>query len=172
MPARAGTAAPARWEGAMSEQHPPDQGSPPTPPPPPPPPTPEVSPVPPGEPVPPPEEIAAGKALAVISYAINLIGLPFWILPILLRDNAFSLYHAKQAMMLWITAVVLAAINTALTVIPVIGCIVLITWPLIIVTMVVLDLIGLVSAAKGRIEPVPFVGDLADQWFAGIRKAG
>ncbi len=118
----------------------------------------------------PPEEIALGKAIAVIVYAINLIGLPLWILPILLRDNDFSLYHGKQAMMLWLTGLVLGVVNTVLTVIPVIGCVTLVTWPLIVVTMVVLDLIGLVNAAKGRIEPVPFVGRLADEWFAGIRK--
>jgi|GEM_PF-542234 len=162
----------------MSEQYPPPP-TPPSPPPPPPPepPEPPSSPPPPppgsppGTPVSiPPEEVASGKAIAVIVYAINLVGLPLWILPILMRDNEFSLYHGKQAMMLWLTGLVLGVANTVLTMIPVVGCITLVTWPLIVVTMVVLDLIGLVNAAKGRIEPVPFIGRLADEWFAGIRK--
>ena len=144
---------------------------PPEPTPPPGPAAPEPSPVPPSEPIL-PKEIDDGKALAIIGYALNLIGLPLWVIPLIMRDNAFSLYHAKQAMTLWLAGVVIAVANGVLTIIPIVGCITLITWPVFIITLVVLDLIGLVSAAKGRVEPVPFVGRYAEEWFTGIRKAG
>ena len=42
------------------------------------------------------EEIEEGKAMAVLSYVLSLAGLPFFIVPLIMRNNDFALYHAKQ----------------------------------------------------------------------------
>ena len=36
--------------------------------------------------------------------------------------------------------------------------------------LLVLDIMGLVNAVKGRAQPVPVIGKYADDWFKGITK--
>jgi len=50
-----------------------------------------------GLPVTDPAVVAAGKTWAMLSYASLFVGLPLCVVPLLQRDNAFALYHAKQA---------------------------------------------------------------------------
>jgi hypothetical protein len=44
-----------------------------------------------------PQTVEQGKAWAFLSYASFFVGFPVWIIPLAQRDNAYSLYHAKQA---------------------------------------------------------------------------
>jgi len=37
--------------------------------------------------------------------------------------------------------------------------------------LVVLDIMGLVNAIKGEMKPVPLIGQFAEDWFKGIKKA-
>ena len=46
-----------------------------------------------------PEE--TGRVWAVASYASFFVGLPLFIGPLLLRNDAFALHHAKQAAVAW-----------------------------------------------------------------------
>ena len=57
------------------------------------------------------EEISEGKALAIISY----IG-PLCLIPIILRNNEFSLYHARQGLLLGLGMFALNFLLTSLIV--------------------------------------------------------
>ena len=60
-----------------------------------------------------PKEIEDGKVVAIISYIIPLVAL----IPLIQRNNAFSLYHAKQVLVLMIAGIAMGVVN----VIPCIG---------------------------------------------------
>ena len=48
------------------------------------------------------KEMEEGKAFAILSYVLNFLGIPFWLVPLIMRNNSFSLYHAKQYLILWL----------------------------------------------------------------------
>jgi uncharacterized membrane protein len=112
-------------------------------------------------------EAAEGKAFAILSYALSLIGLPFFLVPLIMRNNAFSLFHAKQCLMLWIAGIVVGVISGLLTAVcigPVIGLIACIA-------LLVFCIMGLINASKGVATPLPLIGGWAEDWFKGITKA-
>jgi hypothetical protein len=41
-------------------------------------------------------EISAGSLMAILVYTFNFFWPFFWVVPMLMRDNRISLYHAKQ----------------------------------------------------------------------------
>ena len=47
-------------------------------------------------------DVEDGKAFAMLSYGLSLIGIPFFLVPLIMRNNEFSLYHAKQCLMMWL----------------------------------------------------------------------
>lgn len=105
------------------------------------------------------QEIDDGKVFAILGYIISIL----CIVPLIQRDNAFSLYHAKQVLLLIIACVVLIVVN-------VIPCAGQITSQIGFLVIFVLDIIGLVYACKGEAKPIPVIGKLAEQWFKGITK--
>jgi uncharacterized membrane protein len=114
-----------------------------------------------------PEDVAAGKVMAILSYVLNLvIKFPFFAIPLIMRNDRFSLYHAKQCLIVWLMCL---AGSVVLFLLGFVTCGVgwLLLIPLYIVGLV-LDLIGLINAVNGRCEPVPMVGRLGERWFAGI----
>ncbi len=113
------------------------------------------------------KEVAEGKAFAIISYVLNLLRVPFWLVPLIMRDNDFSLYHAKQCMLLWIAAMVASVAAVPLIFICGIGIPVIIG---IAIATIVLDVIGLINASNGQAKPLPLIGVYAEKWFRGIVK--
>ncbi len=114
-----------------------------------------------------PKVMEDGKTFAILSYALGIIGIPFFLVPLIMRNNAFSLYHAKQCLLLWLFGVVAGVAGFALVFL----CIGLVILPLVGIGLLVLDILGLVNAINGRQQPVPLVGKLADDWFKGITPA-
>jgi hypothetical protein len=124
-----------------------------------------------------PEDVTAGKALAVLSYVFNFFHLPFFVVPLIMRSDRLSLYHAKQCLMLWLTVLVMglplalvALLFTAVTM----GlglCIVIPFYFALWVTGVVVNIMGIVHSANGVCSPLPIIGGLAERWFAGITVA-
>ncbi len=106
-----------------------------------------------------PAEIEAGKLLAILGYIIGIV----CIIPLIQKDNAFSLYHAKQVLLLIIAGVLLSVIN-------VIPCLGQVVWALGSLALLVLGIMGLINAIKGKAEPVPLIGKYAEEWFKGIKK--
>ena len=125
----------------------------------------------PPEPVAPPvvpaDEVASGKTMAILTYIpIAMVGLIVSIICISQKNNAFSLYHAKQALVLYIFAFVGALICAPL-------CAVCIGVPLLIAVEVgalVLCVMGLINANGGECKPLPLIGPFADKWFGKIQK--
>ncbi|HYD01892.1 MAG TPA: hypothetical protein VEB22_11760 [Phycisphaerales bacterium] len=113
--------------------------------------------------------------MAIISYTLNYIGVPFFAVPLIVRDNRFSLYHAKQCLILWLTAIALGLAWKVVTVplalltcgfglivaIPVLWAIIIGLW--------IINTVGLVHAVNGRCRPHPMVGTRAERWFSGIK---
>jgi uncharacterized membrane protein len=113
-----------------------------------------------------PPEIAEGQTFAILSYALSLTLLPFFFVPLILRNNSFSLYHAKQSVVLWILGVVSLYVGSLLMVFCV-GFLIIVA---ALVFLTVLDIVGLIHAIKGEQKPLPLVGEWAEMWFKGIRK--
>jgi hypothetical protein len=49
-----------------------------------------------------PNDVEDGYAVARLCYLFNFAILPFCLIPYVRRDNAYTLFHAKQALALWI----------------------------------------------------------------------
>lgn len=136
---------------------PPGQPAEPAPPPPPPP----VAPSPAD-----PKEVEEGKVFAILSYALSFIGIPFFLVPLIMRNNHFSLYHAKQCLMIWIAGLAVSIVGGALTVIC-IGVVILVAG---LIFLLVLDVIGLINAINGVQKPIPLIGQWGEDWFKGLQK--
>jgi uncharacterized membrane protein len=113
-----------------------------------------------------PPEVAEGQTYAILSYALSLTLLPFFFVPLILRNNSFSLYHAKQSLVLWILGVISLYVGSLLMVF----CVGFLIITATSVLLVVLNIVGLVRAIKGEQKPLPVVGEWAESWFKGIRK--
>ncbi|MCA9294111.1 MAG: DUF4870 domain-containing protein [Phycisphaerales bacterium] len=113
-----------------------------------------------------PEEVASGKVFAILCYALGFLGIPFFILPLVMRDNDFSLYHAKQVLILWLLGIAGYILGVLLLVV----CI----GPFIMLGVGILSLVlaimGLINAINGQAKPLPLIGKYAEQWFAGVTK--
>lgn len=112
-------------------------------------------------------ETEEGKVMAILSYAINILGIPFFIVPLIMRNNEFSLFHAKQNLMIWIIAVIGSAVGFALSFV----CIGLLVFPILWVFLLIVNIMGIINAANLQYKPLPIIGPMAENWFAGIGKA-
>lgn len=113
-----------------------------------------------------PKDIEDGRTFAILSYALSLIGLPFFLVPMIMRNNEFSLYHAKQCLLLWLGGIAVSVIGVPLMAI----CIGFLLVPAAGIFLLVLDIMGLMNAVKGVQAPVPLIGKYAEDWFKGITK--
>ena len=111
-------------------------------------------------------EVASGKMFAILCYAINFVGFPFWIIPLITRDNAFALYHAKQCLVLWIILFALCLIGAVLTSV----CIGVVFFPIAGVISIVFNVMGVLNANNGMCKPLPVIGAWGESWFKGIQK--
>src|ERR1017187_3748685 len=113
------------------------------------------------------QEIDSGKTMAILSYIpIAFIGLIVAIVCVATKNNAYSLYHAKQALTLYI-----CAIAGALCCLPLF--LICVGIPLLIaveVTALVLCILGIINSSSGQCKPLPLVGKFADKWFGNIQK--
>lgn len=129
------------------------------------PPPPEPA-TPPDEPIT-PEQIEEGKVMAAVAYGLTLLlALPMGLLPMVMRDNRYSLYHGKQAFMAWIVAAVLYAAGIPLMLLCGIGIISLLAG---LVCHLLFNIMGLVFALQGKVQPLPLIGAWAEKWFRGVR---
>lgn len=130
-------------------------------------PAPETAPEgPPPAPQTPSQEVEEGKAFAILSYALSIIGLPFFLVPLIMRNNEFALYHAKQCLMIWLLAVVGGVVSAILSFI----CIGVILGAALAVFVLVLTIIGIINAANGEQKPLILIGKWGEDWFKGITK--
>ena len=107
------------------------------------------------------EDVEKGKLLAVLSYVIA----PLWIVPLIQRDNAFSLFHAKQAMILNIIGLAVYVLIMAISIVTCgIGSIIGFAG----VALMYPWIMGVVASANGKYEQMPWFGSLADKYLSGM----
>lgn len=113
------------------------------------------------------EEIEDGIEGARFSYLFNFFGVPFCLIPFLKRENAYSYFHAQQALLLW--AVGMGSL--------------LIGWSLLWITLkamwifllgggcsLALNVVGYQRVMNENHLPLPLVGPLAASWFPSWRE--
>ena len=111
-------------------------------------------------------DVEEGKAFAVLSYALSFVGIPFFLVPLIMRNNTFALYHAKQCLILWLGGIAVAIVSMLLSFV----CIGIIIGPVLGILLLVLCILALVNASKGVMEPVPVIGKWGEEWFKGLTK--
>jgi len=113
-----------------------------------------------------PQEVEEGKAFAILSYALSIIGLPFFLVPLIMRNNGFSLFHAKQTLIIWLAGIAVSVAGGILSFI----CIGIIIWVVGFILLLVLTVIGLINAAQGQQKLLPVIGQWGEDWFKGLKK--
>lgn len=128
--------------------------------PPPPPPAPAATAADPGE----------DKTPAILAY-ITLVGFIIAIVMHNGKKTKLGAYHLRQVLGLFLTGVVvwipLFIVCFILAFIPILGAILgVLLWMTFGIGMLVLAIMGLISAINGQLKPVPLVGPLYQKWFA------
>ena len=111
------------------------------------------------------ETIEAGKLLAILSYAALPFGAPAFIIPMITRDNAYALQHAKYAGAIFIAGLVVFVVTFAAAFI---SC--GLGTPLVGITLffIVPSIQGFLAALNGTEEVPMVVGPWAEKMFAGV----
>jgi len=103
--------------------------------------------------------MAEDRTVAILSY-VTLIGFIAAIVIHQNRKTELGAFHLRQMLGLVVTGLV----GGVCAVVPILGWIV---WFLVIIGVFVLWIIGLLSALKGDMRPVPILGAHYQRWFAG-----
>lgn len=114
----------------------------------------------------PEQEINEGKTFAILSYALSFVSLPFFLVPLIMRNNAYALYHAKQSLMIWLGGIAVSLVGSVLLVVC-IGAVILLAGGIF---LLVLNIMGLINAINGKMEPIPVIGKWGEDWFKGLNK--
>lgn len=93
------------------------------------------------------KDIENNKVYAILAYIIFFIPL------LAAKDSNFAKYHANQGLILFITAVL---VNIVGTIIPILGWLLIL--PLGNLAVVILAILGIITAAKGEKKPLPIIG--------------
>ena len=100
-----------------------------------------------------------GKSIAIISY-LTIIG---WVIALIMHNNnktELGAFHIRQMLGLILLGLALSVLNMLLD-IYILGII-------IQLGMIVLWVLGLLSAIQAEKKPIPLIGDKFQEWFAGI----
>lgn len=104
------------------------------------------------------QEIQEGKTLAIVSY-FTFVGLIIAIIMNLEKRNPFTYFHARQMLGLIIMLLVSNVIEKYVD-----------SWFGTILWIITFScwVFGLYTAAKGESKPIPFVGNLFQDWFRKV----
>jgi len=97
-----------------------------------------------------------GRLWAFLAYLLSIIG--FVLVLLLKKDNKFAMYHAKQSLVLFIFAVIIAVVGS---IVPVLGWFIIL--PVGNVLVLVLAIIGIINALTGKQKPLWLIGKYADK---------
>lgn len=114
------------------------------------------------------QEMESGKTMAILCYIpIAMVGLIVAIITVSQKNNGYSLYHAKQALTLYICALAVTLISVPLIFACGIGIITM--WAAGLGSLV-LCIMGIINASGGQCKPLPLIGQFVDKWFGKIQK--
>lgn len=95
---------------------------------------------------------------AWIGVFFSIVG--FIIVLLARKEDKYAMYYAKQGLVLFIAYVIAVLANFVLGFIPIVGTVVsVVLW----IFIVVLWLIGWISALQGTKKPIPLIGELAEK---------
>lgn len=115
-----------------------------------------------------PKVIQDGTALAVLSWASMLLGLPIFLLPLITNDNAFATYHARQALVTYVVQIVLVVVF--FMIVSITCGFGLVLFPIALLALIpTID--GLIKAMQGRAEPAMLVGSITASLFSSTATA-
>jgi uncharacterized membrane protein len=97
------------------------------------------------------KDIEENKVLAALSYLGILCLVPL----LTKKDSRFTMFHARQGLVLFIIEVVLVFLSW----IPFLSIILWLVW----IGLVILSLIGLINALQGNYWKMPLLGDYAEK---------
>ena len=103
-------------------------------------------------------EASEDRTVAILAY-ITIIGFIVAIVMHGSKKTALGAYHLRQALGLFITAIV-GGIGLAITVVG------LFLLPFFWLAMLILAIMGLLAAASGQQKPLPLLGARYQKWFA------
>lgn len=104
--------------------------------------------------------VSEGKTTAIIAY-ITIIGLIIAFIMNNDKKNSFAAYHIRQSLGIGLTGLALSVVS----VIPFLGWIISIFGTIF---LLVLWIMGLISALNGQEKPVPLLGEKYQEWLKGI----
>jgi uncharacterized membrane protein len=99
------------------------------------------------------------KTVAILCY-LTIIGFIVAIVMHQSHKTQLGAFHLRQVLGLVVTGIV----GGLCGVVPILGWIVSF---FVVIVLLVLWLMGLISAVRGDMRPIPIVGDHFQQWFAG-----
>lgn len=106
-----------------------------------------------------------GKTISIISY-FTWIG---WIIAFVMfnsNKSQLAAYHIRQSLFLMILGILCYIVQIMLVFVPFIGwAIIFLLW----IGLVILWVLGLISAINGQEKPIPVIGNLAQNIFSGIK---
>ncbi len=106
------------------------------------------------------------QLVAILSY-LTILG---WIVALVLHKQSptkLGGFHVRQALLLIVSALVVGILNN-FAFIPILGALQQIILSLITVAIVVFWIWGLVTAIQMKTEPLPVIGQWAQDWFKGL----
>ncbi len=97
------------------------------------------------------------KIFSLLCYLISIIGVLIVLLTKKERTN-FSLYHAKQGLVLFIVEIIISIIASLFMWIPFIGWLI---YTVLWILMLVLVILGSINSLKGETKELPIIGKYA-----------
>jgi len=98
-------------------------------------------------------DVERNKAMAIVGYVIPIL----FFVPLLSQESKksiFAKFHANQQLNLLLAAIV---VNVVGTLIPILGWFIIL--PLGSIFIIVVAIMGIVSAAKGEMKKLPLIGE-------------
>ena len=114
------------------------------------------------------DEVDEGHADAILCYALNFVFFPYSLRALMQRDNAYTLYHAKQALVIW--GGMFSVMLLGLLLLPLLG-LGLLVWLAGIPPLAVLNFFGLLQALNDEAKPIPFLEEYPHQWIRLSKKS-
>ncbi|MGB9707931.1 MAG: DUF4870 domain-containing protein [Candidatus Pacearchaeota archaeon] len=100
------------------------------------------------------------KIFAFLCYLISIIGV-ILVLATKSERSQFSIYHAKQGLVLFIAWIITWIVGLILAVIPIVGWVIsMILW----ICMLLLWIVGMINALTGKQVPLPVIGSFGEKF--------
>ena len=110
-----------------------------------------------------PEQSAGDDQKKIWGILGYIVGITFFIPLVIdsLKNNAYSKFHANQQLVLMIAGVALGIVLPIIAAVPIIGWIIaLVGAPVLWIVLLVFAILGIISASKGEMRPLPIIGGI------------